>query len=600
MSRARLSESVASGSLLIFVGIAVLLIFAKVLLIPLAFALVLSFLLAPLVSLLERHRVTRTLAVSVAGFLVCTLLVVAGYVLSRQVLNVASTLSSYRGNIQHKLQALHSNSANSVESVLVMLEELSGNLTSKTASPQPSAVAVRVEGQASDRLDSTLNLFTTILDPLGRIGIVIIFTIYMLINREELRHRLLLVAGMGNINLMTRALDDATGRISQYLVMQFQVNACYGLVFGSGLFLLHVPNATLWGVIAGTLRIVPFVGTLIGLVLPLILSIAVFPGWMTPILVVVLFLVLEVTLVNLIEPWLFSSRTGISSLALLASAIFWSMLWGWPGLVLSTPLTVCVVVLGRHVPQFAFLHSLLGTNAKLSPAAHIYERLLATDQQQAFEIAETYLRGKPLEKLYDAVILPVLSLAEQDRHRGALDEVRTSFVLLSIGELVARLTSYQQAHDPANAQSDRTQRIDALGASLRKEIAVVCLSASDKADELTTTMLTQLLERAGHPTLTLPADAVSDDILTALAAEKDTIIFLSALPPFAFAQARALCLRVRQHMPENRIALAMWTSDEDPDELQERFGTARPTLVLKTMAQALRQVEQWQRATLKT
>jgi len=409
----------------------------------------------------------------------------------------------------------------------------------------------------------------------------------MLMNREDLRHRLLLLAGMGNINVMTQALEEATSRISRYLVMQFQVNACYGVAVGAGLYLLHVPEATLWGVIAGSLRIVPFAGVLIGMTLPLMLSVGVSSSWWTPLLVLALFFVLEATVANMIEPWIFSSRTGISSLALLVSAIFWSMLWGLPGLALSTPLTVCVVVLGRHVPQLSFLNTLLGSNAKLSPAARVYERLLALDQAEAWAVAEGFLDGKPLAELYDSVIIPVLSLAEEDRHKGALSDVRWDFVLLCMSELVARMSEYQPEKPVAAATHAHSE----------KEIAVVCVFAGDKAAELTTVMLTQLLERAGYQTLMLAEDAMSEEILGSLAAEKDTAIFISALPPFAFAESRKLCQRVREHMTGNRMAVALWNSGEDAEEMLTRFGAARPEIVVSTMAQSVRQVESWQRAT---
>jgi len=582
--------------MLVFGGVVLVLVFARVLLIPLAFALVLSFLLAPAVAWLEKKGVRRNFAVIIVSSVAFAALLAGTFVVSRQLLTLAQTLPSYRANIQRKIESVHSSSAGSLEAAITMVEDLSGNLTLGGTGPRRDVVPVQVIGQKSEQLLSTERMIGSILEPVGQVGIVLIFTLYMLMNSEDLRHRLLLLAGMSNINLMTRALEDATSRISKYLVMQFQVNACYGLLFGGGLYLIGVPDATLWGVIAGGLRIVPFVGTLLGMLLPLVLSIAVSSSWWTPIYVLGLFLVLEMITVNFVEPWLFSSRTGISSLALLASAIFWSMLWGWPGLVLSTPLTVCVVVLGRYVPQLAFLHSLLGTNAKLSPAAHVYERLLAMDQTEAWAIAEKYLEDKPLVKLYDSVVIPVLSLAEEDRHKGVLDPLRAEFVLLSISELVARLTGYRQ-HAEDDERSERSVLIDALRAPQQKECAVVCLSAGGQATELTTVMLTQLLERAGRQTLMLMPDTISDDILKAMAQEKDTVIFISALPPFAFAQARAVCQRVRTHMPENRIAVALWTSDEDSDEVVERFGSKRPDLVVGSLAHAVRQVGIWQRAT---
>ena len=575
----RTLDSSPSPSVFVIAGILLLLVFAKVVLIPLAFAITLSFLLAPAVARLEKWGLGRAFAVALMSGLTCICIAVGALVLSRQVLNIADTLPDYRVNIDRKMATLHSSSARRLEEAFAMIEDLASGSTD----PQVDALRVQVVGRRSDQLQANMSLLRIILEPVGQFGLVVIFSIYMLMNREDLRHRLLLLAGMGNMNVMTQALDDATARISQYLVMQLKVNACYGIVFGLGLYLLHVPQATLWGVIAGTLRLVPYVGTLMGMLLPLSLSIAASSSWWSPVLVIGLFLLIESTLTNLIEPVLFSSRTGISSLALLTSAVFWSMIWGLPGLVLSTPLTVCVVVLGQRIPQLSFLHSLLGTNATLSPAAHVYERLLAMDQTEALAVAEEYLAGKPLSNLYDTVVLPVLALAEEDRHKGVLNEVGWKFVLLSVGELVARLSEYALEPRP----------------SLKKEFAVICISAGDQAAELATSMLGQLLEGAGFQTLVLGVESMSEEVLRGLSAGKNNVIILSALPPFAFAQTRTLCQRVRLHMPDNRIAVALWTSKEDADDMLPRFGTAHPEAVISNLVQALAQVESWRQYTRK-
>jgi hypothetical protein len=399
---------------------------------------------------------------------------------------------------------------------------------------------------------------------------------------------------MGRISVMTQALQDAATRISQYLLFQAAVNAAYGICFGVGLYLIGVPNATLWGVLAGILRIVPYVGTATSLMLPLIVSIAIFSSWSQPLLILGLFLALELTSTNFVEPWLFSSRTGISSLALLAMAIFWALLWGWPGLILSTPLTVCIVVMGRYVPHLAFLHTLLGTDAELSPEALFYERLLAMDQHEAHAVANRFLQGKPLIELYDSVLIPALSLIEQDRHQGTLDDVRCNFFFLSIGELVAELTDYQPKEHPPTTLSapslpSRSYR--------QSDFAVICISASDQADELTTHMLVQIMERANHQALHLRGGSVSTEILESLANEPNTVIFISALPPFAFSQARAICQRVRLHLPHNRIVIGLWNTPDDPDQTPdltiERFGNGKPTVIVNTLAQALRQVTVW-------
>jgi hypothetical protein len=270
-------------------------------------------------------------------------------------------------------------------------------------------------------------------------------------------------------------------------------------------------------------------------------------------------------------------------------AIFWTLLWGWPGLILSTPLTVCIVVLGRYVPQMSFLQTLLGTDAELSAEALFYERLLAMDQQEAHAVANRFLESKTLVELYDSVLMPALALVEQDRHQGVLDDVRCNFFFLSIGELVAELSDYHQKETGDSA-------FRAPGFSMQEDFAVVCISASDQADELTTHMLVQLLEQASHQTLYLPA-SVSSEILGALANEPNTVIFISALPPFAFSQARTICQRVRSHLPHNRIVIGLWNPTEDPDQTHdltvERFGNGRPTVIINTLAQAVRQVTHW-------
>ncbi len=599
MSHARSTEISRVGPFLVLMVTILILYFARELLIPFAFALTLAFLLAPAVGRLETRRVPRILAVAITGFLAFTILCTVGYVVTRQLLNVASDLPAYRLNIQRKLASVHSPTEQAFQKAFIAIEEISQDLLASGGTAAPSqesptqAQPVRVIDPDRTQLESSADLIMRFLRPIGTFGVVIIFTIYLLMKREDLRHRILLLAGMGRISLMTQALQDAATRISQYLIFQAAVNAAYGTFFGFGLFLIRVPNATLWGVLAAILRIIPYVGTATSLILPLIVSIAIFNSWIPPLLIIALFLTLELTSTNFVEPWLFSSRTGISSLALLAMAIFWALLWGWPGLILSTPLTVCIVVMGRYVPQLSFLHTLLGTDAELSAEALFYERLLAMDQQEAHAVANRFLQNKSLVELYDSVLIPALSLVEQDRHQGNLDDVRCNFFFLSIGELVAELTDYREKtpadSSPATPFPSRSTR--------RQDFAVVCISANDQADELTTHMLVQLMERANHQTLHLSAASVSSDILDSLGNETNTVIFISALPPFAFSQARAICQRVRSHLPNNRIVIGLWNPSEDPEQTSdltiERFGSGKPTAVVNSLAQALQQVTHW-------
>jgi predicted PurR-regulated permease PerM len=600
MSHPRSTEFSRVGPFLVLAVTVLILFFARELLVPFAFALTLAFLLAPAVSRLESRRVPRVLAVAITGILAFTIICMVGYVVASQLLNVARSLPAYRLNIQQKIASVHSPAEQSLQNAFTAVEDISGDLATSagtvTPGPQqpPTQVQpVRVIDPDRTQLQSTAELLMRFLRPIGTFGVVIVFTIYLLMKREDLRYRILLLAGMGRISLMTQALQDAATRISQYLLFQAAVNAAYGTLFGFGLFLIGVPNATLWGVLAGILRIVPYVGTATGVILPLVVSVAIFSSWAQPLLIIGLFLTLELTATNFVEPWLFSSRTGISSLALLAMAIFWALLWGWPGLILSTPLTVCIVVMGRYVPQLSFLHTLLGTDAELSAEALFYERLLAMDQQEAHAVANRFLEGKSLVELYDSVLIPALALVEHDRHQGVLDDVRCNFFFLSIGELIAELTDYRPKETPNTA----TATPSPSRLPRKNDFAVVCISASDQADELTTHMLVQLMEQASHQTLHLPAASVSSEILDSLATEPNTVIFISALPPFAFSQARAICQRVRSHLPHNRIVIGLWNPAEDPDQPTEltieRFGSGKPNVVVNTLAQAVRQVTHW-------
>jgi hypothetical protein len=421
------------------------------------------------------------------------------------------------------------------------------------------------------------NLGPSVLAPLGQAGIVVIFTVFMLLKREDLRNRLLRLAGIGKLNRTTQALDDASSRVSRYLLMQFLVNAGFGSLFGFGLYWIGVPNPALWGVVAGLLRIVPYVGTLVAATLPLALSLAVFGGWLRPVLVFLLVAGLELIIANFVEPWLYGAYVGISSLALLVSAAFWTVLWGPAGLILSTPLTVCVVVLGRHIPQLSFLHILLGDEPVLAAEAQLYQRLLAMDQLEAQSIVGHALKDKSLIELYDSVLIPALNMAEQDRHKGAIDAAREEFLFLSINEMIVEFSEYQPMPDAAERPQSR----------------VLCLPAHDRADEVTGAMLAQILERKGFPTLSLAIDGSSPNEWLAMieAGERD-VVCIPALPPYAFAPARAMCKQIREAFPKLKIVVCVWGFSGDTDKAKARFGRSQPDRLSTSIAEALEQVQE--------
>ncbi|HZD50506.1 MAG TPA: AI-2E family transporter, partial [Silvibacterium sp.] len=426
----------ASEPILMVATVIAVLYFGRPILIPVALAVTLNFLLAPAVIYLHRYRIRRVPAVIIVVVIAGSLIGGVGWVVARQLVRIAEDLPNYRANLHSKMTALHSPGANPVSQAIRGVREVgqefsapsepapatAGNpaqtaapplspragqattgavsgVATAPAVPAPVAPTPVVVVEQSKGISELLSFLYPLVAPLGEAVFVLVLTVYMLIKQEDTRNRLLLLAGMGHLNLVTKALDDAAKRISSYLTMNLMVNAGYALCFGLGLFAIGIPYATLWAVIAGVLRFVPYIGTSIGVLLPFVFALAVFQPWGPALVVLALFAILEFAVTNFLEPWLYGSHTGISTLALLLMAIFWTMLWGWPGLVLSTPLTVCLIVLGLHMPQLSFLNILLGDDAQLAPEAKFYERLLAMDQAEARVIADGFLETHSLGEL---------------------------------------------------------------------------------------------------------------------------------------------------------------------------------------------------------
>jgi predicted PurR-regulated permease PerM len=593
--------------------------FARAVLIPLAIALTLNFLLAPAVMQVERARVRRLPAVLLILVISFTIVGSVGWIVARQVIAVINDLPNYRDNIHDKFAALHGPGTGPLSRTVASIREIGEEISNEThpgpaprstaeapmtrhereaaraqaekeAQKQPIPVTVIAPAQTTSEYLS--QFARPALEPIGVMAMVMIFTFYMLLKREDLRNRLLLLAGVGQLNLMTQALNEAAARISRYLITNVLVNASYGVIFAIGLYLLHVPNATLWGALLGILRMIPFAGTMIAGFSTVAFTLAVFDNWTHPLWVLLLFGGLEFVIANFVEPLIYGKRTGISAFALVLMAIVWTLLWGWPGLIVSTPLTVCLIVMGRYIPQMSFLHILLGEDAELSPDAHFYERLLAMDEPEAHQIATSFLEGRGLVELYDGVVLPALILSERDRHKGVLDEVHSAWLYQSATELVAELTDYRSPEPVSGEGAEPALGASDSEAALEQTSPVVCVAVEDEADEIAGTMLAQLLEQCGHSTMLLPSAALSTEIMERLAEDPSTILCISAVPPFAFAQARRLAQSLRKSLPKNPIVVGLWGGDGDADTLRERFGNARPDAIVTTFADALSRVKE--------
>jgi predicted PurR-regulated permease PerM len=594
-------------ALVMLFGTIAALYFAREILIPLAFALILTFVLTPVVALLQRSRIGRVPSVAVTVLVAVAAAGCVGWIVAMQIVEVAEELPSYRQNIQAKMEALRIPTQGPLGLAANSLREIGSELSGPAApSPGPTPAArnrkspaapgtpappvhVQIVPQPANGLDYIRDLVQPVLRPLALTGLILIFTIFMLIKRFDLRHRLFRLAGLSRINIMTQALDDAAQRVSRYLLMQVLVNAGFGCLFGIGLYYIGVPSPALWGVLAALLRIVPYLGTMVAAALPILLSLAAFGSWVPALLVFLLFAGIELVTGNLIEPWLYGTNTGISSLALLVAAVFWTILWGPAGLILSTPLTVCVVVLGRYVPQLSFLNILLGDEMVLGAEAQIYQRLLAMDQPEARAIVDRFLKEKPLVELYDSVLIPALSLAEQDRHKGAIDTSREEFFFLSISEMITELSEYQLAHASSQAEDAAAES----GPAERPSGRIICLPANDRADEVTAAMLAQILEQAGHAALSLPiAHASPAEMLTFLEVRQDDVVCISALPPYAFQPARTMCKLIRDRFPKLKLVIGVWGFSGDLEKAKARFERTQPDRLLTSLAQAVEQIQE--------
>jgi predicted PurR-regulated permease PerM len=575
--------------------------FARVILVPLALAVLFTFLLTPLAGALERIHFPRFLAI----FLVVGVAIAAfggvGWTVGNQVLDVTNQLPSYKSNIRAKIDSLRNprnrrldNAADAVKEIGKEITDASSNTVEnasgkgKRAAAIPPPAPVQVYQPASNPFESLNSVVT----PLGSVIIVVVLTIFMLAGREDLRNRLIGLVGHGHLNQMTQALDDAGSRVSRYLQLQLLVNTAYGVVIGLGLYVIGVPNALLWGTLAALLRFLPYIGSPLAAVLPILLSLAIFATWTKPLYTLLLYLVVELLVANVLEPLLYGAHTGISSFAVLFAAIFWSLIWGPIGLLLSTPLTVCLVVIGRHVPTLGFLNIMLGDQPVLSPEAHYYQRLLASDQSEAKHVLEEYLKTNSLEELYDSVLIPALALAEQDRHHDDLEAITEKFICQSTKELLedlAEKTRDEETAVVAETPEDSEVLVAPRHTNHRGEpLCVVCLPARDEADEIVGIMLGQLLVRAGYQAQAIPIGATSE-MLAQLTESRPDIVCISALPPFALLHARELYRKIRAQMPKVKIIIGMWKFAGDPIKAATRLHIDGNDKLALTLAQTILQ-----------
>ena len=546
--------------------IVAVLYFARDLLVPLTLAVLLSFVLAPIARALRRIGIPRVAAVMLAVLAAVAVLGSLGLVIGRQLSELAGNVPSYQAELTRKLASVHA-SGGLVERAQELLRDLAATAGRGAREPAPRNPApeatppVPVEIRQPDPAawETLQNVVAPLLHPLSTIGIVIVLVVFVLLYREDLRDRVIRLVGARDLHRTVAAMDDAAYRLSRFFLAQVVVNAAFGAVIALALFLIGIPQPILWGILTGLMRFVPFVGTFIAVAFPLLLALAVDPGWTLPLLVLLLFGLSEPLMGQVVEPLVFGHSTGLSPIAVIAAATFWAWLWGPVGLLLAVPLTVCLVVLGRHVDRLEFLDIALGNRPPLDPPETFYQRALVGDADGLAEQAEQVLRDKRLAAYYDEVAVPALAMAQDDALRGGVPEERVAAMQARVDSLIDEMEDEEDA-DPAPALTEQDDAPPRPAEpppppALTAPGAVLCLAGRGAFDGIIAAMLAQVLRKHGIGAVVAAAEALRVEGAMAFDPAQVRQAWLCVLEGGSTAAAaRHLLRRLRRRLPEAELA----------------------------------------------
>ena len=572
--------------------------FGQDVLIPLVLSMLLAFLLGPLCDRLERYRVHRAIAVVMVTGVAFASIIGIAWIVAHQVSVLSEDLPKYRSEIIAKVKSVRGTGGGTGQKI----EQLADDIKKAAAAPSTQATQpadgekpiVQVLPPALDKnvkpgetaekplytqevnattspmsfLASSLGL---VLGPLATAGIVFVITFFILLEREDLRDRILRLVSRGKYTVTTIALDDAAGRISRYLVAQMIVNGTYGLAITIGLWAIGAMNGTtfpsfvLWGLLCTLLRFIPYIGPWVAAAFPIALSVIVYPGFGVFFATTGLFVVIELISNNAIEPWLYGSSTGMTTTAVLVSAIFWTWLWGPVGLFLATPLTVCLVVIGKYVNQFEFLDVMLGDQPALKPSVSYYQRLLASDRPDAIRVVEAHASSKGVDHVPDEVMIPALRMARRDRREGDLSPEMESSVFEGTAAIL-RTVLHKPEADNRSGQP-----------------LVLGCAAHHASEELVVQMLGEIMPKVHVATIS--TRALPSEIEERVAAEDPAVLFIAIVPPGGLTQARYLCRRMRRKFPTLPIVVGYLGKTREFDTLLARFRTAGVRYVATSLLQ---------------
>ena len=563
----------ATDTVIVAVGIIAGLYFGRDVLVPFTLAVLLSFVLAPLVDVLTRLRAGKVPSVLLAVALAFAILAGLGALIGKQVAVLSANLPQYQMVIGKKLDSLRTSDIgkNMVEKAANALEGLNDKLSPTApaaaapaavlkaqASPEPVPVEVRQPPPGPVQIVESV--LSALLPPLATAGIVIIFVVFILLQRADLRDRFIGLTGTHDLHRTTEGLNEAATRLSRYFLALTGINAVFGLCIGIGLAVIGVPNPILWGIVGAILRFVPYIGALIAMAFPLALAAAVDPGWLMVFETALLFIVVEGVIGQVVEPQLFGHTTGMSPLAIIVAAMFWTLIWGPPGLLLSTPLTACLVVLGRHVENLNFLEMLLGDKPALSPVQSFYQRILASDPDEVALQAEALLKDCTLLDYYEDVAMPALALAQADVYREVMDRDRMAAVCASVERVVEDLADHADPETPPVPENveQLVAPAEVNARPVEKTANALCLAGRTMLDQAGCAILSQLLQRTGISASVASPDTLTTRGLLALDASAVDAICIVYFDHRSLAPVRFPVRRLRKKFPSIPVVVCLW------------------------------------------
>jgi len=630
------SESRASlvqGLIIAFIVIAAL-YFAREVLLPLALAILLSFVLTPLLLLLRKIKVPRVAAVIFVVTIAFGIIFALGWLLSQQMTQLARDLPSYQRVLSEKIGTLRKSAVSSptLERAADTLKHIEKQLAqpsegeTPSAAPSPDAhdksetkpIPVEVVEPEPRPFQILQDVAGTVLPPLATAGIVILFVIFILLQREDLRDRLIRLMGVSDMQRASATMNDAATRLSRYFLRQVLINATFGTFIALGLWAIGVPSPVAWGILAMLMRFVPYVGSYIAAAPPMLLAAVIEPGWTTVFLTGGLFLGSEMVMGQVVEPLVYGHGTGLSPIAVILSTVFWTWLWGPLGLLLAMPLTVCVVTLGRHVEGLKFLEVLLGDEPALTPAQSFYQRALIGDSAEATYQAELYLKGgRPLLSYLDEVALDGLKLAQRDAERGSLDVEHLASIDATVAEMMDNLGDFEPRRwfrkprpeksgegeeeakaglaslEPDEEESEDDEQLpvltaDQLAPGWDAEDAVLCIGGRTPLDAAAASMLAGVLQRQGLKARAVPNEAMSAAQIISLGGSKAKLACLSYIGAGASAaHVRYLVRRLRRILPEGATVLVgYWGGEGSAGSLKALQATADADAYATTLREA--------------